>query len=111
MSVGECVIGVNPDVISSNVHEFLELLSCARTLDGANAIQAYEEALALYAGDLLGRAGMPNYRWTYDSAHIALTLRSDYQRMQRDARLHLADRRRTSDPTTRPASGVLVPSG
>ena len=31
---------------------------------------------------------MPNYRWMYHNAQIALTLRSDYQRMQRDARLH-----------------------
>jgi hypothetical protein len=34
---------------------------------------------------------MPNFRWLYDGAQIALTLRSDYQRMQREARLHLAD--------------------
>lgn len=27
----------------------------------------------------------------YDGAQIALTLRSDYQRLQREARLHLAD--------------------
>jgi hypothetical protein len=91
MSHGERVVTMNPDVISSDVHEFLELLTCARTLDGPEAIQAYEEALSLYEGDLLDRADVPNYRWMYDNAQIALTLRSDYQRMQRDARLHLAD--------------------
>jgi hypothetical protein len=91
MSHGERVVTMNPDVISSDVHEFLELLKCARTLDGSDAIEAYDAALGLYAGDLLDTADMPNYRWMYDGAQIALTLRSDYQRMQRDARLHLAD--------------------
>jgi hypothetical protein len=66
-------------------------LKCARTLDGAQAVQAYEAALALYTGDLLDAADVPNYRWMYDNAQIALTLRSDYQRMHRESRLHLAD--------------------
>ena len=91
MSHGERLVTMNPDVISSDVHEFLELLKVARTLDGADAILAYESALELYTGDLLDTLDMPNYRWMYDGAQIALTLRSDYQRMHRDARLHLAD--------------------
>ena len=33
---------------------------------------------------------MPNHRWMYDGAQIALTLRADYLRLEREARLHLA---------------------
>ena len=91
MSHGERLVTMNPDVISSDVHEFLELLKAARTLDCADAIRAYEAALELYGGDLLDTLDMPNYRWMSDSAQIELTLRSDYQRLQPEARLHLAD--------------------
>ena len=72
MSHGERVVILNPDLVSSDVHEFLELLKCARTLDGIQAIEAYEAALELYDGDLLDAADMPNYRWMYDNAQIAL---------------------------------------
>jgi hypothetical protein len=91
MGHGERVVELDPEIVSSDVHEFLELLRCARTLESPEAIQAYEAALALYVGDLLDAPDMPNFRWMYDGAQIALTLRSDYQRMQREARLHLAD--------------------
>jgi len=60
-------------------------------MEGVDAIQAYEAALALYTGDLFDTPDMPTRPWLYDGARIALTLRVDYQRMQRDARLHLAD--------------------
>jgi hypothetical protein len=45
----------------------------------------------LYVGDLFDTLDIPDYRWLYDSAQIALTLRSDYLSMQLDAKLHLAD--------------------
>src|SRR5207253_10186922 len=45
MSHGERVVTMNPDLISSDVHEFLELLKIARTLDGADAIGAYDAAV------------------------------------------------------------------
>jgi hypothetical protein len=88
---GEKVVTLDPEVVASDVHEFLELLKIARTLDDQRAIRAYEEALALYADDLLEGSGVPDYRWLYDGAEIANTLRADYQRMQQEARLHLAD--------------------
>jgi nucleoid-associated protein YgaU/DNA-binding SARP family transcriptional activator len=91
MNHGERIVTLNPDVVASDVQEFLELLNCARTLEPADATQAYEAALALHRGDLLDAADMPNFRWMYDGAQIALTLRSDYQLRQREARLHLAD--------------------
>ena len=88
---GERVVVINPEVISSDVHEFLEILQCARKLETPAAIQAYEEALGLYRGDLLDSLDVPNFRWMYDGAQIALTLRSDYRRQHRDARVHLAE--------------------
>jgi hypothetical protein len=87
---GEKVVTVDPTVLASDVHEFVELLKIARTLADQQAIRAYEAALALYAGDLLEGSGVPDYRWLYDGADIANTLRADYQRMQQEARLHLA---------------------
>jgi LysM domain/Bacterial transcriptional activator domain len=85
------VYALNPAVVASDVHHFLELLDRARTLPPTDAIQAYEEALALYRGDLLDASDVPTYPWLYDGAEIALTLRSDYRRQHHDARLHLAD--------------------
>ncbi len=63
----------------------------AKLLTGTEAIQAYEEAVALYRGDLLDASDVPTYPWLYDGQGIALTLRSDYRRIHHDARLHLAD--------------------
>jgi hypothetical protein len=85
------VYSLNPAVVRSDVHLFLELIQRAKSLGSADAIQAYEEALALYRGDLLESSDVPNYPWLYDGESIALTLRSDYRRQHHDARLHLAD--------------------
>jgi hypothetical protein len=91
MKQGQRIVIWNPDAVASDVQEFLELLNSARTLEPADAIQAYEAALALYRGDLLDAADMPHFRWMFDGAQIALTLRSDYQLRQRETRLLLAD--------------------
>ena len=91
MKHGQRIVTLNPDVVASDVQEFLELLNSARTLEPADAIRAYEAALALYRGDLLDAADMPHFRWMFDGAQIALTLRSDYQLRQRETRLLLAD--------------------
>jgi hypothetical protein len=91
MKQGQRIVIWNPYAVASDVQEFLELLNSARTLEPADAIQAYEAALALYRGDLLDAADMPHFRWMFDGAQIALTLRSDYQLRQRETRLLLAD--------------------
>jgi hypothetical protein len=91
MNHGERIVTLNPDIVASDVQEFLELIDLARTIEPAHAIQAYEAALALYRGELLDSSDMPNFRWMYDDPQVALTLRSDYQLHQREARLHLAD--------------------
>src|SRR5204863_8478495 len=44
----------------------------AKALAGADAIQAYEEAIALYRGDLLDGSDVPTYAWLYDGEGIAL---------------------------------------
>ena len=56
MKHGQRIVTWNPDVVASDVQEFLELLNSARTLEPADAIRAYEAALALYRGDLLDAA-------------------------------------------------------
>ena len=70
MSRSERVVTMNPDVVSSHIHEFLELLSCARALHGADAIQGCEESLSLYVGDLLDRADVANHRWMYENPRL-----------------------------------------
>jgi two-component SAPR family response regulator len=85
------VYALNPAVVCSDVHLFLELIQRAKSLSGTDAIEAYEEAIELYRGDLLDGSDVPTYAWLYDGEAIALTLRSDYRRMHHDARLHLAD--------------------
>jgi len=91
-SHGEKVVSLDTAIVSSDVHEFSELLNWAGTLDTAAAVEVYEAALALYRGDLLDSADMPSYRWMYDEdPQVALTLRSDYRRRQKEARLRLAE--------------------
>ena len=50
---GEKVIALDPALVSSDVHEFNQLLQGVEKLDPAAAIEAYEAALRLYRGDLL----------------------------------------------------------
>jgi DNA-binding SARP family transcriptional activator len=88
---GEKVVGLDTSVVTSDVHEFTELLECAAKLEPPAAIEAYEAALALYRGDLLDGTEVVNYRWMYDGeSAVALGLRSDLRRRQREARLRLA---------------------
>jgi hypothetical protein len=86
------VVAVDPRIVASDVHEFTELLRLARTLQPAQAIAAYETALALYRGDLLDSSTVPNYRWMYDVyPQVALGLRSDFRGYHKEARLRLAE--------------------
>ena len=88
---GEKVVALDTSVVSSDVHEFTELLKCADKLDPPAAIEAYEAALGLYGGDLLDSPDVLNYRWMYDAEpQVALGLRSDFRRRQKEARLRLA---------------------
>jgi hypothetical protein len=88
----EKVVALDPSIVASNVHEFTELLRLAPTLEPAEAIAAYESALALYRGDLLDSSTMPNYRWMYDEhPQVALGLRSDFRGYHKEARLRLAE--------------------
>ncbi|MDQ6675365.1 MAG: LysM peptidoglycan-binding domain-containing protein [Chloroflexota bacterium] len=89
---GEKVVWLDSSVVASDVHEFTELLRCAEKLEPARAIEAYEAALALYKGDLLDGSDMPNYRWMYnEDPQVGLTLRSDFHRRYKEARLRLAE--------------------
>jgi hypothetical protein len=88
---GEKVVSLDMSVVSSDVHEFTELINRAKELKPTEAIEAYEAALALYTGDLLDSSDMLNYRWMYDAEpQIALMLRSDFRSRHKDARLKLA---------------------
>jgi hypothetical protein len=85
------VYRLDPGVIASDVHQFMELGTWAKSLARRDAIAAYEEALALYRGDLLDSVAVPTYAWLYDGAALATTLRPDYRRLQEEIRRRLAD--------------------
>jgi hypothetical protein len=85
------VYRLDPSVIASDVHQFIELAAWAKSLGQRDAIAAYEEALALYRGDLLDSVAVPTYAWLYDGAALATTLRPDYRRLQEEIRRRLAD--------------------
>jgi hypothetical protein len=89
---GQKVICLDTAIVASDVHELTELLRSARTFEPPAAIEAYEAALALYQGDLLDSPDVPNYRWMYDDdPQVALTVRSDFRRRHKEARLRLAE--------------------
>ena len=89
---GEKVVALDTSLVSSDVHEFTELLEGVEKLEPAAAIEAYDAALRLYRGDLLDNPAVLNYRWMYDEdPQVALTFRSDYRRRHKDARLRLAE--------------------
>jgi nucleoid-associated protein YgaU len=88
---GEKVVILDTSVVSSDVHEFTELLDLAKKLPPADAIEAYEAALALYRGDLLDAPDMRHYRWMYNvDPQIGVMRRSDFESMHKEARLKLA---------------------
>ena len=88
---GEKIVVLDPAVVASDIHEFVELLNVARGLGRTDAIEAYEAALALYRGDLLDASDMRKYRWMYDAdPQIALDRRAELRALHRDARLKLA---------------------
>jgi hypothetical protein len=89
---GEKEVVLDISIVASDVHEFTELLRCAEKLEPADAIEAYEAALALYRGDLLDSSDMPNYRWMYnEDPQVGVLLRSDFRRLHKEARRRLAE--------------------
>jgi hypothetical protein len=78
-------------VVASDVHRFVELATWAKSLGREDAIAAYEEALALYGGDLLDSVAVPTYTWLYDGARLATSLRPEYGRLHQEVRQRLAD--------------------
>jgi hypothetical protein len=88
---GEKVVTLDTTVVSSDVHEFTELLDLAGRLPPGDAIEAYDAALRLYKGDLLDASDMRKYRWMYDDdPQIAVMKRAEFRSMCTEARLSLA---------------------
>ena len=86
---GEKVVLLDTSVVSSDVHEFIEVLDLAHGLKPPDAIEAWP--WALYRGDLLDASDMRKYRWMYDAdPQIALGWRGELCAMHKEARLKLA---------------------
>jgi hypothetical protein len=82
---------LDPTVLASDVHRFLELLHLASSAPRDQAIAAWEAALGLYKGDLLERADVPLWFWLYDGPRVAEGLRAEYRQLSLGARRSLAD--------------------
>ncbi|MDQ3702883.1 MAG: winged helix-turn-helix domain-containing protein, partial [Chloroflexota bacterium] len=67
-------------VISSDVHQFVRLCREARRLPSGQAIEAYQTARRLYAGDLLKDA---SYVWLHERDDDGLTLPERYRETYR----------------------------
>jgi hypothetical protein len=88
----EKVVTLDPRLVSSDVHEFCELLRLAPNQPPDEAIVTYEAALSLYTGDLLDSPTVPSYRWLLEEEpQVAYTLGSDLRRAHKEARLRLAE--------------------
>ena len=82
---------LDPSVVASDVHRFLELLRLARSAPREQAMAAWEAAVDLYKGDLLERADVPLWFWLYDGPTVAGGLRTEYRQLCLGARRNLAD--------------------
>jgi hypothetical protein len=83
------VYSLNPAVVCSDVHLFLELTQRAKSLTGTEAINAYEEAVALYRGDLLDASDVPT---------LPVALRWRRHRIDPPKRLSASTSRRAPPP-------------
>ena len=82
---------LDPSLVASDAHRFVELLRLARAAPRDQAIAAYEAAISLYGGDLLDRADVPLWWWLYDGPEVAGALRAEYRQLHQGARRQLAD--------------------
>jgi DNA-binding SARP family transcriptional activator len=91
---GENIVCLDTSLVSSDVHEFTELLNYAEKekLEPAAAIGVYEAALGLYKGDLLDSTNVFSYRWMYnEDPQVGVMLRSDFRCRHKETRLRLAE--------------------
>jgi two-component SAPR family response regulator len=84
-------VELDPSLVASDAHRFVELLRLARAAPRDQAIAAYEAAISLYGGDLLDRADVPLWWWLYDGPEVAGALRAEYRQLHQEARRQLAD--------------------
>lgn len=89
---------LNAACISSDAHRFMELRTSAPKLPPAEAAAAYEEARALYRGDLLAE---PYYEWVHTRGDDGLTLREMYREEYYRVTQRLAERYRQQGQFTR----------
>jgi DNA-binding SARP family transcriptional activator/nucleoid-associated protein YgaU len=73
------ILSLDPALVRSDAQQFLELIEAARTTSGPAAIPVYEQARALYAGDLLGAPEARKFAWVDDRPASGVTLREAFR--------------------------------
>jgi len=83
---------LDPDIIYSDACEFLRLVRTARLCtNSADMIEPFEQARALYIGDLLDGADTRRYAWVDERDDSGVTLREHFRRTFQNASLRLAE--------------------
>ncbi|MBV9578102.1 MAG: LysM peptidoglycan-binding domain-containing protein [Chloroflexi bacterium] len=85
------VLRVDPEIVHSDAHEFLELLHSVRINPDDTAIQRLEHARALYVGDLLTGPDVRRYAWLDERDDSGVTLREHFRRLFQNASTRLAE--------------------
>src|SRR5207244_3013951 len=72
------ILRIEPTIATSDAQRFLECVRSGRVAAGLEAIPLYEEARALYVGDLLGSSEAKRYTWLDERGDAGVTLRESF---------------------------------
>jgi DNA-binding SARP family transcriptional activator/LysM repeat protein len=85
------VFRLDPELVASDVQSFLALQRQARTSCREDAIVAFEQARALYHGDLFDAAAARRYAWAEDRDDSGVTLQEHLHKVHHQLTWNLAD--------------------
>ncbi len=85
------VFRLDPELVTSDAQCFLALQRQARTSSRDDAIAAYEQARALYRGDLFDAAAARRYAWAEDRDDSGVTLQEHLRKVHHQLTWNLAD--------------------
>jgi two-component SAPR family response regulator len=85
------VFRLDPELAASDVQSFLALQRQARTSCREDAIVAFEQARALYNGDLFDAAAARRYAWAEDRDDSGVTLQEHLRKVHHQLTWNLAD--------------------
>jgi DNA-binding SARP family transcriptional activator len=85
------VIRLDPEVVGSDVHRFVETSRRARSSKGDEAIALFEQTRTLYTGDLFDSPAAPPFTWAIDPGADGTSVRQQYRQLLQENTRLLAD--------------------